>query len=72
MAKSKKGETRFSPAFMISSAHAGRYMATRSLFDNTVVAEGANPKKVFDEAVRKGYPFPVVVFCPNEKQSVII
>lgn len=45
----------------------GKYIATASFNEKTVVASGKNPIDVRKRAVRKGYSSPVVVYVPDKK-----
>lgn len=45
--------------------YGGNYVATRSFKDTKVICFGASPKKVFDEAMKKGVKEPVIFFVPK-------
>lgn len=45
--------------------YGGKYVATRSFKDTRVICSGSNPKKVFDEAKKKGAKDPVILFVPK-------
>jgi len=47
----------------------GKYVALRSFQDNTVVASGAEPSDVLNEAEGKGFLDPVVVFIPQSNMT---
>ncbi len=42
----------------------GRYVAIKDFNDSVVIADGENPNEVFESAVNKGYPDPVVLYLP--------
>lgn len=42
----------------------GQYVAIKDFDNPTVVVFGKDPKEVFETAVQKGYPEPVIVFIP--------
>ncbi|MBM4056194.1 MAG: hypothetical protein FJ264_16300 [Planctomycetes bacterium] len=42
------------------------YVATKSLFDNTVVAHGKDAVKVYNEAKQKGFKDPVIFHVPED------
>lgn len=46
--------------------YGGKYVATKSFRDNEVVCFGADPKRVYDAAVKKGIKDPVVFFVPKK------
>jgi len=42
----------------------GQYVAIRELDDATVIAAGENPQNIYDEAVKKGCPEPIIIYVP--------
>jgi len=48
-----------------------KYVALKSFKDATVIAHGANPKRVMEEASSNGHPDAVLVFVPDSKVSHI-
>lgn len=44
----------------------GRYVAMRSLDDNTIVGVGGDPGKVLKDAETKGFKNPVLLYIPEE------
>ncbi|MBU1006250.1 MAG: hypothetical protein KKH08_01490 [Candidatus Omnitrophica bacterium] len=42
----------------------GTYVAIKDFDDNTVIANGKDPKEVYDKAVGKGHSDPVILFIP--------
>ncbi len=42
----------------------GRYVAIKDFNDNVVIADGENPNDVYELAVKKGYPDPVILYIP--------
>ena len=46
--------------------YGGKYVATRSFKDTTVVSFGEDAAKVYDEAKKKGVKAPVVFFVPQK------
>jgi hypothetical protein len=51
--------------------YAGKFVATGSFNDKTIVAAGKDPLKVREKAIGNGYKCPVVFFVP-EKNSMHI
>jgi len=41
-----------------------RYVAIEDFGDSIVIADGKDPKEVYDKAVKKGYSNPVILFIP--------
>lgn len=52
-----------------TNEYVGKYVALKSFKDTTVVAYGAIPKLVIDEASSKGHLNAVLVFVPDNKVS---
>ena len=48
----------------------GKYIATKSFIDTTVVASGKDPIKVYDRAVKKGIKNPVIDYVFQEGSSI--
>ena len=44
--------------------YCGQYVATKDFGGHVVVASGKDPKKVYEEAIKKGCSEPVIVFVP--------
>lgn len=44
----------------------GRFVATASFNDNTVVAHGTDPDGVRSRAEKQGYKKPVIVYVPKK------
>ena len=42
----------------------GRYVALKDFDDHVVIADGNDPKEVYELAVKKGYPDPVILSSP--------
>ena len=42
----------------------GRYVATKDFGESAVIADGKDPKEVYDKAVKLGYSNPVILFIP--------
>ena len=42
----------------------GRYVAIKDFNDSFVITDGENPKEVYELAVKKGYPDPVILYVP--------
>ncbi len=53
------------------SKYHGKYIATPSFNDRTIVAYGEDAGKVFEEARSKGHAEPVVVFCRDPEITYI-
>jgi len=51
--------------------YAGKFVATSSFNDKTVVAAGKDPLKVRKEAINKGHTSPVVFFVPDKNSMHI-
>ena len=49
-----------------SEKYNGKYVAIKSFTDYTVIGEGKEPKEAIEEANKKGYTNPVVIFVPHE------
>ena len=52
-----------------TNEYVGKYVALKSFKDTTVVAYGAIPKLVIEEASSKGHLNAVLVFVPDNKVS---
>lgn len=52
------------PLVKDSHKYVGKYVATRGLNDNTVVASGKDPIKVSEAAAAKGFGDGLVIFVP--------
>ncbi len=44
----------------------GLYVAVKSFDDNTVVGVGDTPEQALQDAERKGYKEPVIIYIPEE------
>jgi hypothetical protein len=42
----------------------GRYVALKDFDDHVVIADGTDPKEVYELAVKKGCPDPVLLYVP--------
>ena len=42
----------------------GKYVALEDLAHPTPIADGKDPQKVYNSAVKKGYPTPLIVYVP--------
>jgi len=42
----------------------GRYVAIKDFDDTAVIADGKDPKEVYDKALKQGYSNPVILFIP--------
>ncbi len=42
----------------------GRYVTIKDFNDSVVIADGENPNEVYESAVNKVYPDPVVLYIP--------
>lgn len=52
-----------------SEKYCGKWVATKSFWDNDVVCSGRNPKVVYVKAKRAGLVSPIVLYIP-EKNSI--
>lgn len=50
---------------------AGKYIAIVSMEDPFIISSGLDPKEVYDEALRKGYPQPLIVYIPEKNMAQI-
>jgi hypothetical protein len=50
--------------FIEENKYNGSYVAIKDFGDSTVIADGKDPKEVYDKAVKQGYSNPVIVFIP--------
>jgi len=55
----------------VGQNYGGKFVATGSFNDKTVVASGRDPTKVREAAIKQGHTSPVVFFIPN-KNSIHI
>lgn len=46
--------------------YSGCYVAIEDFDKAVVISSGKDPQKVYEEAVKKGYFEPVIVFVPNK------
>lgn len=44
----------------------GSYVAIKDFGDSAVIADGKDPKEVYDKAVKQGYSNPVILFIPTK------
>jgi len=42
----------------------GRYVAIKDFNDHIVIADGEDPQEVYELALKKGYPNPVILYVP--------
>jgi len=61
----------FNVLFDDGDRYGGKYVATRSFEDRTVISSGEDPIKVYNEAKERGADDPVIVYIP-EKDMVQI
>lgn len=50
----------------IYSQYKGKWVALRSPRDRTVISSGETAKKVYDEALKKGFKEPLLIKVPPE------
>ena len=43
----------------------GRYVAMKDVDDNTIVGVGDDPEKALNDAVKKGFKNPVLLYIPE-------
>ena len=41
-----------------------RYVAIKDFNDSVVITDGEDPQEVYELAVKKGYPDPVILYVP--------
>lgn len=46
------------------SGYEGRYVALKSFEDSTVISDGITPQEAYEQAIKKGFARPVLVFVP--------
>lgn len=44
----------------------GQYVAIRDLNEPIVITYGKDPRRVYEEAIKKGYLDPVILFVPTK------
>jgi len=44
--------------------YSGQYVAIKDINDPVVIASGDDPQKIYEEAARKGYSEPVILYIP--------
>ena len=49
----------------------GRYVALEDLDHPAPIADGKNPQEVYESAILKGYPTPLIVYVPVQGMSHI-
>lgn len=54
-----------------NAKYSGKHVAMKSFEDNTIVASGKNPGKVYVAAQKKGVDNPVMVFVPKKDTTYI-
>jgi len=60
----KKGEI-MEKLLVSSEEYNGRYVAVKSFDDNTIVGVGDDPERALDDAERKGFKNPVLLYVPE-------
>ena len=46
--------------------YSGQYVVIKDLNDSTIITHGDDPKTVYEEAVKKGFLEPIILFVPNK------
>jgi hypothetical protein len=65
----KAGKRRVIMSYLLlkdGGKYAGKYVATRTFDDSEVVSSGDDPRKVKDEASKKGVDDPVIFYVPKK------
>ena len=44
--------------------YSGCYVTLKDFNDSTVIADGKDPKEVYETALKKGYSEPVIIYVP--------
>lgn len=58
-------------ALIKEKKYRGNYVAIKDIKHSKVISSGKDPKKVRDEAVKKGFDDPLVVYVPRENMVQI-
>ena len=58
-------------ALIKEKKHRGNYVAIKDMKHSKVISSGTDPKKVHDEAVKKGFDNPLLVYVPKENMAQI-
>ena len=45
--------------------YAGEYVVIKDFDDPSVISHGEDPQKIYEEAIKKGYAEPVILFVPS-------
>lgn len=53
-------------ALIKEKKYSGQYITIKDFNDPTVITHGDNPQKIYEEAIKKGFSEPVIIFVPNE------
>jgi hypothetical protein len=46
--------------------YSGQYVVIKDLNDSTIITHGDDPKTIYEEAVKKGFLEPIILFVPNK------
>jgi hypothetical protein len=46
--------------------YSGQYVVIKNLSDPTILAHGDDPKTIYEEALKKGFIEPIILFVPNK------
>lgn len=46
--------------------YSGQYVAIKDYNEPTVISHGDDPQKIYEEAIQRGYPEPVILFVPSK------
>lgn len=49
----------------------GQYIAIKDFGESFIICHGKDPKKVYEDAVKKGYLEPVIIFIPAKEMVQI-
>ena len=59
------------PPLIKEKKYTGRYVAIEDLGKPRIIADGETPQEVYEEAQRKGFNNPIVLFIPHKNQVQI-
>lgn len=48
-----------------SNKYNGLYIAIKDFGDNTVITSGKKPQEIYEEALKRGYKEPVILYVPK-------